>query len=190
MGLRSKFMFENYLKKMKIKSSIKLFAFLALVCFTFSFATCRYSFKDTSPIPADITTFRVNLFENKARYVNPTVAPAITEKLRQKIISQTRLRETKNDDANYDISGYVSDYSVTTSGVASKGATSNRLNVTFHLIFKNTVDPDPAKSFETDLTSNYDFNSSETLQTAEAENMDNILKTVTDAIFNKIFSYW
>lgn len=175
---------------MKSKKYIKLTALLSLVLLTFSFATCKYSFKDTAPIPADIKTFRVNMFENKARYVNPTVAPQLTEKLRQKIISQTRLRETKNDDANYDISGYVSDYSVTTSGVANQAAGTNRINVTFHLIFKNTVDPDPAKSFETDLTSNYDFNASQTLQQAETDKMDNILKTVTDAIFNKIFSNW
>ena len=175
---------------MKSKSTIKLFAVLSFVLLTFSFATCKYSFKDTSPIPADITTFRVNLFGNKARYVNPTVAPQLTEKVRQKIISQTRLRETKNDDANYDISGYVSDYSVTTSGVANQQAGTNRLNVTFHLIFKNTVDPDPAKSFETDLTTNYDFPANQTLQQAESTLMDRILKNVTDAIFNKIFSNW
>lgn len=175
---------------MKSTFRIQLFILLSFVSVIFTFATCKYSFKDTSPIPADITTFRVNLFENRARYVNPTIAPALTEKLRQKIISQTRLRETKNDDANYDISGYVADYSVTTSGVQNQQASSNRLNVTFHLIFKNTVDPDPAKSFETDLTSNYDFPASQTLQQAESDKMDNILKTVTDAIFNKIFSNW
>lgn len=175
---------------MKSTFRIQLFILLSFVSVIFTFATCKYSFKDTSPIPADITTFRVNLFENRARYVNPTIAPALTEKLRQKIISQTRLRETKNDDANYDISGYVADYSVTTSGVQNQQASSNRLNVTFHLIFKNTVDPDPSKSFETDLTSNYDFPASQTLQQAESDKMDNILKTVTDAIFNKIFSNW
>jgi len=174
----------------KSKSGIKILALLSFIMLTFSFATCKYSFKDTSPIPADITTFRVNLFENKARYVNPSIAPQLTEKLRQKIISQTRLRETKNDDANYDISGYLSDYSVTTSGVSNQQAYSNRLNVTFHLIFKNTVDPDPAKSFETDLTSNYDFPANQTLQGAESSLMDKIIKTVTDAIFNKIFSNW
>ncbi len=175
---------------MKPTSRIQLFVLLSFVSVIFTFATCKYSFKDTSPIPADITTFRVNLFGNKARYVTPTIAPALTEKLRQKIISQTRLRETKNDDANYDISGYISDYSVTTSGVQNQQASSNRLNVTFHLIFKNTVDPDPAKSFETDLTSNYDFPASQSLPQAESNLMDNILKTVTDAIFNKIFSNW
>src|SRR5690348_15150525 len=84
----------------KGRSTIKISALLSFIMLVFSFATCKYSFKDTSPIPADITTFRVNLFENKARYVNPSIAPQLTEKLRQKIISQTRLRETKNDDAN------------------------------------------------------------------------------------------
>lgn len=175
---------------MKSKSSIQLFALLSFLSVIFTFATCKYSFKDTSPIPADITTFRVNIFENKARYVNPSIAPELTEKLRQKIISQTRLRETKNDDANYDISGYLSDYSVTTSGVQNQQASSNRLNVSFHLIFKNTVDPDPAKSFETDLTSNYDFPADKTLQQEESKDMDKIIKTITDAIFNKIFSNW
>jgi len=175
---------------MKAKSSIQLFALLSFISVIFTFATCKYSFKDTSPIPADITTFRVNLFENRARYVNPTIAPQLTEKVRQKIIGQTRLRETKNDDANYDISGYVSDYSITTSGVTNQQAANNRLNVTFHLIFKNTVDPDPTKSFETDLTSNYDFPATQTLQQAETSLMDKIIKTVTDAIFNKIFSNW
>ena len=175
---------------MKSKSSIQLFAILSFLSVVFTFATCKYSFKDTSPIPADITTFRVNLFENRARYVNPTIAPQLTEKVRQKIIGQTRLHETKNDDANYDISGYVSDYSITTSGVTNQQAANNRLNVTFHLIFKNTVDPDPTKSFETDLTSNYDFPATQTLQQAETSLMDKIIKTVTDAIFNKIFSNW
>ena len=176
--------------KMKSTSSIKLTVLLSLVTLVFSFATCKYSFKDTAPIPAEVKTFRVNPFENRARYVNPIIAPQLTEKLKQKIIGQTRLRQTNNDDAHYDISGYLSDYSVVTSGVANQAAATNRINVTFHLIFKNTIDPDPKKSFETDLTSNYDFPASQSLQQAESGLLDKIIKTVTDAIFNKIFSNW
>jgi len=167
---------------------IKLFITLSLLSFTLSFATCKYSTKDVAPIPADIKTFRVNYFENKARYVNPQLSPAITEKLKQKIIGQTRLRQTNNDDAHYDISGYVSDYSVTTTGISGQVANTNRLNVTFHLIFKNSLDN--TKNFETDVTSNYDFSAQLTLQQAEAQLQDEIIKNVTDAIFNKIFSNW
>ena len=104
----------------------------------FNYSTCKYSFKDTAPIPQEVKTFRVNYFENKARYVNPQLSPQITEKLKQKIIGNSRLQQTNDDNAHYDISGYVSDYSVTTSGISGSQAGTNRLSVTFHLIFKNT----------------------------------------------------
>lgn len=173
--------------------AFKIFNFKnALLCFLLlnvtGCATCKYSTRDAAPIPPEIKTFRVNLFENKARYVNPQLAPQLTEKLKQKIIGQTRLRQTNNDDAHYDISGYVSDYSVTTSGITGQNASQNRLNVTFHIIFKNTLDS--KKDFESDVTSNYDFSGQLTLPQAEAQLGDEIVKNVTDAVFNKIFSNW
>ena len=176
-----------YHKKFRLKK-IKLVLFLGLLLFTLNFATCKYSTKDVAPIPADVKTFCVNYFENKARYVNPQLTPQITEKLKQKIIGQTRLRQTNNDDAHYDISGYLSDYSVTTTGISGQSANTNRLNVTFHLIFKDNLDN--TKDFETDVTSNYDFSAQLTLPQAESQLGDQIVKNVTDAIFNKIFSNW
>lgn len=173
---------------MKVLSVIKFFSAASLLFFTLSFATCKYSTRDTAPIPADVKTFRVNYLENKARYVNPQLTPQITEKLKQKIIGQTRLRQTNNDDAHYDISGYLSDYSVTTTGVSGQTASTNRLNVTFHLVFKNSLDE--KKNFEADVTSNYDFSAQLTLPQAESQLGDQIVKNVTDAIFNKIFSNW
>lgn len=173
---------------MKITSQVKLIMVVVILLFTTCFATCKYSTKDTAPIPPDVKTFRVNYFENKARYVNPQITPAVTEALKQKIIGQTRLRQTNNDDAHYDISGYLSDYSETTSGISGQNASSNRLNVTFHLIFKNTLDS--KKDFETDVTSNYDFSAQLTLPEAESSLSSQIVKNITDAIFNKIFSNW
>jgi hypothetical protein len=135
-----------------------------------------------------VKTFRVNYLENKARYVNPTITPQLTEKLKQKIIGQTRLRQTNNDDAHYDISGYLSDYSITTSGISNQNASSNRLNVSFHLIFKNTLDQ--TKDFETDVSTSYDFSAGQTLPQVEAARLPDIIKNLTDVIFNRIFSNW
>ena len=173
---------------MKISLNIRIYSLLAIVMLTMVFATCKYSTKDTAPIPSEVKTFRVNYLENKARYINPQLSPQLTEKLQQKIISQTRLRQVSDDDAHYDIGGYISDYSVTTSGVSGREAGRNRLNVTFHLIFKNTLDN--TKNFEADLTSNYDFDANLSLQQAEALLSEQILKNVTEGIFNKIFSNW
>lgn len=169
-------------------SSIRLSVACCLLLITFSYATCKYSTKDTSPIPLEVKTFRVNYLENKARYVNPQLSPTLTEKLKQKIVGQTRLRQINGDEAHYDISGYVSDYSVTTTGISNQNASTNRLNVSFHLIFKDRLDQ--KKDFETDLTNNYDFSAQKSLQEAEAQLGNDIIKNLVDGIFNKIFSNW
>ena len=154
----------------------------------FSFATCKYSFKDTSPIPLDVKTFRVNYFENKARYVNPQLGPQLTEKMKQKVIGSTRLRQTNDDNAHYDISGYVSEYNVSTSGISRNNAITNRLSFSFNLIFKNTLDE--KKNFETDLSNNFDFPATQSLEQAQTALFPEIIKNIVDGMFNKIFSNW
>jgi len=148
--------------------------------------TCRYSLKDVS-IPPEIKTVRVFFIENKARYINPQLSPKLSDKLRQKIINQTRLSQTNND-ADYEISGYISDYSVNTSGISQRQVASNNLNVTVHIIFKNRQDE--KKNFEADITRNFPFSASKSLTQAEAELNEQMVTNLTDEIFNRIFSNW
>ena len=175
-------------KKSKLPNTIGLLVIGLLLMTIFNFATCKYSFKDTSPIPPDVKTFRVNFLENKARYVNTQLSPQLTEKLKDKIRGNTRLRQINEDSAHYDVSGYISDYTVSTSGISANNASSNRLSVSFHLIFKNNLDL--SKNFETDVSTNYDFGANESLQQAESKLTPEIIKNTVDAIFNKIFSNW
>ena len=170
------------------KTSLHI-AYCLLFIVSFSFATCKYGFKDVS-IPPEVKTFRVIYFENKAQYVNPQLSPQLTEKLKAKIINTTRLRQSNNDDADYDISGYVSDYSVTTTGITNNNASSNRLSVSFHLIFKNKLVTDGSKDLESDVSGNFDFPATQSLSQAEAALNTEIIKNIVDGIFNKIFSNW
>lgn len=165
----------------------KLAAVSYLVLLTSYILSSCYSFKDVS-IPAEVKTVKVNYIENRARIVNPNLSQRLTDKLRQKIVNQTRLSQTNSDDAHYDISGQITDYYVTTSGISNQQAASNRLNVTVHLIFKNRLDD--KKNFEADLTRNFDFSASKSLSAAEAELTDLIVQNMTDEIFNRIFSNW
>lgn len=160
---------------------------IVIVSVLFIQATCNYSFRDIS-IPPEVKTVNVNYIDNRARYVNPQVSPQLTDKLRQKIISQTRLTIVNNTDADYDVGGSVTDFSVSTSGISGNQASSNNLNITVHLVFKNRLNP--KKDFETDITRNFPF--SATLSFTDAQNslMDEIIKNVSEDIFNKIFSDW
>jgi len=150
-------------------------------------ATCSYTMKDVS-YPPEVKTARVNYIENRARYVNPQLSPQLTDKLKQKIISQTRLAVINSEDAHYDITCTITDFSTNTSGISGQQVSSNNLNITVHLMFKNRLDE--KKNFETDITRNFPYSSSISFSDAQSRLMDDILKNVSDDIFNKIFSNW
>lgn len=167
---------------------IKLIIFLGVLFSIFNFATCKYSFKDVSPIPTEVKNFRVQPLGNKATYINPQLAPQLSENLRQKIINTTRLRQTNSDDAHYDISGYVSQYSVSTINITGNESSQNRLTVSFHLIFKSNLDK--TKDFETDVLRTEDFSATQSLSEAENSFNEKLVKNLSEEIFNKIFSNW
>src|SRR5215207_3661839 len=125
-----------------------------------------YKFTDATVDP-NIKTVNIHYLTNKARYVNPQLSPQLSEKLRQKVNNQTRLTPVQSDDAHLDISGYVADYSVTTAGISNQQAATNRLTVTIHIIVQNRVKPED--SFEADVSRNFDFSASRSLNQAEAE---------------------
>lgn len=173
---------------MILKTSNKITYLLAIILFSLASlqGTCRFSMKDVS-IPADIKTVKVSYIENKARYINPQLSPKLSDKLRQKIVNQTRLSQI-NGEADYEISGYISDYSVSTSGISDRQVASNNLNVTVHLVFKNRKDD--KKNFEADLTRNFPFSATKSLSQAESELTEQVITSLTDEIFNRIFSNW
>lgn len=170
---------------------MRSFRFLISLCFLYwltTAATCKYSTRDTAPIPVEIKTFRVNYLENKASYVNTRLSPQLTERVKQKIINTTRLRQTNGDDAHYDISGYVSQYSTSTISISNSSASGNRLTVGFHLVLRNSLDE--TKNIEADLTRTFDFPGNLTLTEAEPGLTEEIVKNLTDEIFNRIFVNW
>jgi Lipopolysaccharide-assembly len=179
-----------------LRSGAKLPRFLTWLlgigCWLCCFSSCKvYSFKDVS-IPKEIKTIRVAYIENKARIVNPQLSPQLTDKLKQKLNNQTSLTQIPGDEADYDVSGYVSDYNYTTSGVSNQQAATNRLTVTVHIIFKNRKADQKigTPDFEADVTRNFDFSANLSITDAESQLLPTILSNLTDEIFNRLFSNW
>jgi hypothetical protein len=182
--LKNNFILNNmfYKKTLIIKRS--LLVALASILMT----SCGiYSFRD-AVIPDNIKTVKIGFVENKARYVNPQLAPLLTDKLQQKIMNGTKLTRTNSDDAHYQIYATITNYDPTqTVGVSAQQASTNRLTVTVHVLLKKTLEN---KEQEFDVTRNFDFSANLTLQAAESQLMDDILRNITDDIFNQIFSNW
>lgn len=165
-------------------------ALLLMVAATLS--SCGiYSFNEKSQIDADARTVNVRAFENRAQYVNPQLTPALTERLRNKIISQTRLVQTNNENAHYDIQATITEYSVSTSAVTNTAgqqqASVNRLTVSISVKVNNQL---RNTNEDFNVSRSFDFGANQSLQAAEASLLNEMVRNLTDEIFNQIFSKW
>lgn len=162
-----------------------------LVIFLFINACGVYSFKDVS-IPPEVKSIHIGFIENRARYVDPQLSPQLTDKLKQKISSQTKLTQVQTSDADYDVSAYVSAYDISTAGVANQTASINRLTVSLHLALKNRLSEQKlgTPDFETDISRNFDFPAGQSFTDAEVSLLPQIVQQLTDDTFNRLFSNW
>lgn len=171
-------------------NSLRITRIFLLVLFVMSLLVgCKvYSFNGAN-IPPEIKTVRVQFLENNARIKNSQLSPQLTDKLRQKIVSQTKLTQINGDNADYDISGAITQYDVSTSGISNQQVSTNRLTVAVNLVLKNRKTPG-AEDKNISASRSFDFSASLTLSQAERQLNDEIIRNLTDEIFNKLFSDW
>jgi hypothetical protein len=166
---------------------ILLLALAGLVGTAFFSSSCRvYSFRDIS-IPDSIRVVKVGFIENKATYINPQLSPQLTDKLRQKIVSQTRLKQTNGDNADWEVNATITDYSFSTSGISNQQTSTNRINVAIHVVLNKVRE---GKTEEYDVSRGFDFPATQSLQQAENSLFSEMIRGLTDDIFNRIFSNW
>ncbi|MEQ1678184.1 MAG: LptE family protein [Chitinophagaceae bacterium] len=146
-----------------------------------------YRFNEAGSVPDSIKTVKVLYLENRAQYVNPQFSPKLTDKLRQKIVGQTKLSQTNGDNADWEISGYVREYTFSTSAISGQQASNNRLTVTVHITLN---DRKSGATKEHDVTRSVEFPGNQTFQQAETSKMDELIRILIDDIFNKLFSDW
>jgi hypothetical protein len=118
--------------------------------------------------------------------VNPQLAPQYNDRLKQKITNQTKLTVVQNDNADYDLSGAITSYNLTTAAIANQQAVNNRLTVSIKLKLRDNNN----KTIDIDVSRNFDFSANLTLQQAEAQLISEIIRSMVDETFNRIFSNW
>ena len=162
---------------------IVLFAALLL-------ASCGiYKFNDTGGMDfTKVKTIKVGFIDNKAPYVNPQVAQKLTDKLQLRVLTGTKLTRTTDDNADIVVNGTITNYDATqTVGINGQSATVNRLTVTMRMNVRKNFDN---TNDEFTISRSFDYPASLSLQQAEGALLDDVVKAMTDEIYNKIFSNW
>ena len=148
--------------------------------------TVSYSFSGVDIAP-EIRTVSVRQFRNNASMVNLKLANELTNRLREKFQSQTKLIVTdRNGDLQFE--GQITDYAVSATAVGSDKAAMNRLTVMVQVKFVNTLDE--KKSYETTFSRYADFSSSKTLEQVQDALVAEIVDALIDDIFTKAVTNW
>lgn len=134
-------------------------------------------------------TINFHPLDNVARNIEPSLSATLSNKIRNRVLSQTGLTPVNTDNADYDISGAITAYDVSVSGAQnSLTASLNQLTITVAIEFKNRKNPKASYSQSFSRFSN--FPASQTLQSVQARLIEEIGAQLADDIFNKAFVNW
>ncbi len=131
----------------------------------------------------------IHQFDNKARNVEPSLSSTLTDKLKNRILSQTGLSPVNKDDADYDMTGQITAYEVTVTGASNvQVASKNRLTISLKVTFKNRLNE--KANFSQTFTRFSDFAATQILDNVKAALIEDIGNQLADDIFNKAFVNW
>lgn len=149
----------------------------------------KYSASGASIDPA-AKTVMVRFIENRAPQNNPQLSQQVTEKLRTKILGQTRLTQTNEQDADYEFKGTITGYSISNAAVTNiDKPASARLTITLNITFIKRIGD--KKGFTSQSFSrSADFDAGKTINEAEPRLLEEIVPNLVDDVFNRAFANW
>jgi len=151
----------------------------------------NYSFTGASISPSVKTVF-IDLFNNRARVVNPNLSNVFTEKLKDKFVSQTSL-SLRPDQGDLEFTGEIIGYDVRPQSIQSSQqgrdfASMNRLTITVHVNYTNNKDHE--QDFKNNFSAYYDWESTRALSEVENDAINTITDQLVEDIFNKSVANW
>jgi hypothetical protein len=170
---------------MRALKIILFFLFLAIVL---SFVACRVEWSLTGgSVDPNTKTISIHNLKNNAPLVIPTLSQKLTDAIRDKFSSQTKL-SLVNSGGDLDISGEITNYMTTPMAIqANETAAQNRLTITINIRFVNKLND--KQNFEAAFSRYADYPSSKPLTEMDGV-IDQVNELLVDDIFNKTVVNW
>jgi len=161
------------------------------VFFTFLVALtgCKvnYSFSGVN-ISADVLTYSVDYFPNRAPLVQAQLSQQFTDALMDKIQGNTSL-DLSNTGGDVQFSGEITGYATRPAAITSEEtAALNRLTITVRVKYINVFEPD--LDYDTSFSRYEEYDASQNLSDVEEELIELIVENLVEDIFNRAFISW
>ena len=170
---------------MKIKKLIGIFLSIGITC---TACTISYSFTGSSIDYETTKSVTINDFPNQAPLVYPPLAQKFTEGVKDIFIRRTKLQMlSANGDIN--LEGEIVGYDLAPMAVKEDAmSSSTKLTMTVRVRYSNRATPD--KDFEQTFSAYREFNSDLMLETVQDALSEELVKEITEQIFNSTVADW
>ncbi|GBU07122.1 hypothetical protein AwDysgo_04530 [Bacteroidales bacterium] len=162
--------------------------YAVLSCLILLSCSVSYKFNGASVDYNLVKTMTIDLFPNQAEVVYPSLSQTFTDGLKNKFITQTRLRMQPNN-GDLHLEGEITSYQLTQSAVKDDGFSSqNRLTISVKLRYTNNKKP--TDDLDQSFSGYREFPSTELLESVQDRLIREIVEDLADEIYNATLGNW
>ncbi len=174
----------------KVTGKELLMAFLWCVMVTTLLAACKisYKFNGASVDYAKVHTIQIADFPIRSAYVWGPMGPMFNNALKDIYANHTKLQQVKRG-GDLRVEGEIVSYQQRNKSISSEGRSSQtELSITVNVRFTNTTNH--KEDFERQFTATSTYESTKSLQSVQQQLVEEMIKNITDQIFNATLANW
>ena len=147
-----------------------------------------YSFNGASIDYTKVKTITISDFPIRANYVWGTMQTIFNNELKDIFANHTRLSQVKRN-GDLKIEGEITQYNQRNKSVSSEGhSAQTELSMTVNVRFTNNIEH--KDDFERQFTATASYESTQSLTSVQEELVTQMVKEITDQIFNATVANW
>jgi len=167
------------------KQTVFIILLSGIICMA---CTISYSFTGSSIDYETTKSVTISDFPNQAPLVYPPLAQKFTEELKDMFIRRTKLQMIPAN-GDIDLEGEITGYDLAPMAVKEDAYSSmTKLTLTIRVRYSNRATPD--KDFEQSFSAYREFNSDQMLETVQDALNEELVKEITEQIFNSTIADW
>lgn len=178
------------IKKQKLPIYIKGVATTGLLLLMLVVASCSvsYKFNGASIDYTKTKTIQIADFPIRSSYVWGPMASIFNNQLKDVFANHTRLSQVKRN-GDLKIEGEITQYTQRNKSVTAEGASAQvELSMTVNVRFTNNANH--SEDFERQFTATTNYDSRQSLNAVQEECVTQMVKDITDQIFNATVANW
>lgn len=162
--------------------------FMFIIAMSVVACSISYKFNGASIDYTKTKTIQINDFPIRASYVWGPMAPMFNNALKDMFANHTRLTQVKRN-GDMKIEGEITQYSQRNKSVSSEGySAQTELSITVNVRFVNNANH--SLDFERQFTASQSYETTRSLNSVQEELVSQMVKDLTEQIFNATVANW